>query len=120
MARSNGHCMTMGTASTMAVLSEVLGMQLPGGAALPANDSRRRTLAHLVGRRIVEMVATDERMSTVVTRASFENAIRVNAALGGSTNAVVHLLALAGRLGVPLALDDFDKLASRTCRRSST
>jgi dihydroxy-acid dehydratase len=112
MARSNGHCMTMGTASTMAVLAEVLGMQLPGGAALPANDSRRRTLAHHVGRRIVEMVGTDERMSSIVTRTSFENAIRVNAALGGSTNAVVHLLALAGRLGVPLALNDFDKLAA--------
>jgi dihydroxy-acid dehydratase len=112
MARSNGHCMTMGTASTMAVLGEVLGMQLPGGAALPANDSRRRTLAHLAGRRIVEMVEEGLTMSSVVTRTSFENAIRVNAALGGSTNAVVHLLALAGRLGVPLALDDFDKLAA--------
>jgi dihydroxy-acid dehydratase len=111
MARSNGHCMTMGTASTMALVSEVLGMQLPGGAELPANDSRRRTLAHLTGRRIVEMVRAGLPMSAVVTRTSFENAIRVNAALGGSTNAVVHLLALAGRLGVPLALDDFDKLA---------
>jgi dihydroxy-acid dehydratase len=110
MARSNGHCMTMGTASTMAVLSEVLGLQLPDSAALPANDARRRTLAHLAGRRIVEMATEDERMSGIVTRTSFENAVRVNAALGGSTNAVVHLLALAGRLGVPLALDDFDKL----------
>jgi dihydroxy-acid dehydratase len=111
MARSNGHCMTMGTASTMAILSEVLGLQLPGGAELPANDSRRRTLAHLAGRRIVEMVAEQQTLSTVVTRAAFENAIKVNAALGGSTNAVVHLLALAGRLQIPLALDDFDKLA---------
>jgi dihydroxy-acid dehydratase len=110
MARSNGHCMTMGTASTMAVLSEVLGLQLPDSAALPANDARRRTLAHLAGRRIVEMASADERMSGIVTRTSFENAVRVNAALGGSTNAVVHLLALAGRLGVPLELDDFDKL----------
>jgi dihydroxy-acid dehydratase len=111
MARSRGHCMTMGTASTMAVLSEVLGLQLPGSAELPADDARRRTLAHLAGRRVVDMVAEGLTMSSVVTRASFENAIRVNAALGGSTNAVVHLLALAGRLGVPLVLDDFDKLA---------
>lgn len=110
MARSNGHCMTMGTASTMACLSEVLGLQLPGGAELPANDARRRTLAHLVGRRIVAMVEEDLRPSRFVTRQSFENAIRLNAALGGSTNAVVHLLALAGRLGVPLTLDDFDTL----------
>ena len=111
MARSNGHCMTMGTASTMACLSEVLGVQLPGSAALPANDSRRRTLAHLAGRRIVEMVGEGMTMSSVVTRASFVNAIRFNAALGGSTNAVVHLLALAGRLGVPLGLEEFDSLA---------
>ncbi|SHF54829.1 dihydroxyacid dehydratase [Jatrophihabitans endophyticus] len=112
MARSRGHCMTMGTASTMAVLGEVLGMQLPGGADLPADDARRRTLAHLAGRRIVAMVAEQLTMSRVVTRASFENAIRVNAALGGSTNAVVHLLAIAGRLGVSLTLDDFDALAA--------
>ena len=111
MSRSNGHCMTMGTASTMACLGEVMGIQLPGSAALPANDSRRKTLAHLVGRRIVEMVGEDLRMSKVVVRTSFENAIRANAALGGSTNAVVHLLALAGRLGVPLDLADFDRLA---------
>lgn len=111
MARSNGHCMTMGTASTMACLAEVLGIQLPGSAALPADDSRRKTLAHLVGRRIVEMVDEDLRISQVLVRASFENAVRANAALGGSTNAVVHLLALAGRLGVRLGLDDFDRLA---------
>ena len=111
MARSNGHCMTMGTASTMAILAEVLGMQLPGSAALPANDSRRKTLAHLAGRRIVEMVGEDLRPSTVLTRNAFENAVRANAAIGGSTNAVVHLLALAGRVGVPLDLDDFDALA---------
>lgn len=110
MARSNGHCMTMGTASTMACLTEVLGMQLPGAAALPAVDSRRRTLAHLTGRRIVAMVAEGLTPSRLLTRASFENAIRVNAALGGSTNAVLHLLALAGRVEVPLRLDDFDRL----------
>ena len=111
MARSNGHCMTMGTASTMAILSEVLGMQLPGSAALPANDSRRKTLAHLAGRRIVAMVEEGLRPSAVLTRTAFENAVRMNAAIGGSTNAVVHLLALAGRVGVPLTLDDFDSLA---------
>ena len=111
MARSNGHCMTMGTASTMACLTEALGMQLPGGATWPANDSRRKTMAHLAGRRIVEMVAEDLRPSRILTRTSFENAVRVNAAIGGSTNAVVHLLALAGRVGVPFSLDDFDALA---------
>ena len=110
MARSNGHCMTMGTASTMACLTEILGIQLPDSAALPANDSRRRTLAHLAGRRIVEMVGENLTMSSVITRRSFENAVRANAAIGGSTNAVVHLLAIAGRLGIPLELDDFDKL----------
>ena len=112
MARSSGHCMTMGTASTMACLTEILGMQLPESATLPADDSRRRTLAHLVGRRIVAMVHEDQRMSQVVTRSSFFNAIKANAALGGSTNAVVHLLALAGRLGIPLSLDDFDSIAA--------
>ncbi|QKW17769.1 dihydroxy-acid dehydratase [Kitasatospora sp. NA04385] len=110
MARSSGHCMTMGTASTMACLAEVLGMQLPGSAELPAADSRRRTLAHRAGRRIVEMVHEGLAPSRVLTRASFENAVRANAALGGSTNAVLHLLALAGRVGVPLELDDFDAL----------
>ena len=111
MARSNGHCMTMGTASTMACLTEVMGMMLPGAATWPANDSRRKLLAHETGRRIVDMVGAGQTMSGVLSRASLENAIRANAALGGSTNAVVHLLALAGRLGLPLALDDFDKLA---------
>lgn len=110
MARSRGHCMTMGTASTMALLTEVLGLQLPGSAELPADDARRRTQAHLAGRRIVEMVAEDLTPSKVLTREAFENAIRVNAAIGGSTNAVVHLLAIAGRVGVPLHLDDFDAL----------
>ncbi len=110
MARSRGHCMTMGTASTMALLTEILGMQLPGSAELPADDARRRTLAHLAGRRIVEMVAEELTPSVILTRRAFENAVRLNAAIGGSTNAVVHLLALAGRLGIPLTLADFDSL----------
>ena len=109
--RSNGHCMTMGTASTMASMAEALGIAPTGNAAIPAVDSRRYALAQLSGRRIVEMVREDLRMSKILTRAAFENAIRVNAAIGGSTNAVVHLLAIAGRIGVPLELDDFDKLA---------
>ena len=111
MSRSRGHCMTMGTASTMALLTEVLGMQMPGTAELPADDARRRTAAHLAGRRIVEMVQDDLRPSAVLTRQAFENAVRVNAAIGGSTNAVVHLLALARRVDVPLDLEDFDTLA---------
>lgn len=111
MARSNGHCMTMGTASTMALLTEALGLQLPGSASLPANDSRRKLLAHLAGRRIVEMVREDLRPSAILTKTAFEDAIRVNAAIGGSTNAVVHLLAMAGRVGVDLDLDEFDELA---------
>ena len=110
--RSIGHCMTMGTASTMASMAEALGMQLPGAAAIPAADARRNTWAHLTGRRIVEMVRSNQRIADVLTRKAFENAIRVNAAIGGSTNAVVHLLALAGRVGVPLELDDFDRLAA--------
>ena len=110
MSRSPGHCMTMGTASTMASMVEALGLSLPGNAAIPAVDSRRSVLAHLAGRRIVEMVGEDLRISRILTREAFENAIRVNAALGGSTNAVIHLLAMAGRVGVPLALDDWDRL----------
>jgi dihydroxy-acid dehydratase len=112
MSRSRGHCNTMGTASTMACLAEALGMQLSGGAAIPAVDARRYALAQASGRRAVELVREDLRPSAVLTREAFENAIRVNAALGGSTNAVVHLLALAGRVGVPLDLDDFDRLAA--------
>ncbi|MEN3537404.1 IlvD/Edd family dehydratase [Microbispora sp. ZYX-F-249] len=112
MSRSRGHCMTMGTASTMACVTEALGVQLPGAAAVPAVDSRRYALAHAAGRRIVAMVEEDQRLSTVLTREAFENAIRVNAAIGGSTNAVVHLLAIAGRLGVPLSLEDFDTLTA--------
>ena len=109
MARSAGHCMTMGTASTMAVMVESLGMGMPGNAAIPAVDSRRGVLAQLAGRRIVEMVREDLVMSKILTRQAFENAIRANAAVGGSTNAVIHLLALAGRVGVPLDLDDWDR-----------
>ncbi|MDJ0609515.1 MAG: IlvD/Edd family dehydratase [Kiloniellales bacterium] len=110
MSRSVGHCMTMGTASTMASMVESLGMGLPSNAAIPAADSRRNALAHMAGRRIVEMVRENMTMSKVLTREAFENAIRTNGAIGGSTNAVVHLLALAGRLGVDLALDDWDRL----------
>ena len=108
--RSAGHCMTMGTASTMASMVESLGMGLPTNAAIPAVDSRRKVLCRLVGRRIVEMVREDLRMSKIVTREALENAIMVNGAIGGSTNAVVHLLAIAGRLGVKLTLDDWDRL----------
>ena len=111
MARSCGHCMTMGTASTMACLAETLGMQLPGSAAWPAADSRRHLTAQLAGQRIVTLAREGVRPSQIMTRTAFENAIRLNAAIGGSTNAVIHLLALAGRLGVPLRLDDFDELA---------
>ena len=112
MSRSKGHCMTMGTASTMASMVEALGMSLPGNAAIPAVDARRNTLAQLTGRRIVQMVKEDLRMSRILTREAFENAIRANAAIGGSTNAVIHLLALAGRMGVPLCLNDFDRLGN--------
>jgi dihydroxy-acid dehydratase len=110
MARSPGHCMTMGTAATMACLTEVMGMQMPGSSTLPAVDSRRRSAAWLAGRRIVEMVFEDLKPSDVMTRDAFENAVVVNAALGGSTNAILHLLAIAGRLRVRLDLDDFDRL----------
>jgi L-arabonate dehydrase len=110
MSRSPGHCMTMGTASTMASMVEALGLSLPGNAAIPAVDSRRSVLAHLAGRRIVEMVVEDLRISRILTRDAFENAILVNAALGGSTNAVIHHLAIAGRVGVSFSLDDWDRL----------
>ena len=113
MARSCGHCMTMGTASTMACLAEALGMQLPGSAAWPGADSRRIRTAQQAGQRIVELATSELRPSRILTRQAFENAIVVNAAIGGSTNAVIHLLAIAGRLGVPLSLDDFDVLARR-------
>jgi len=112
MHRSKGHCMTMGTASTMASMVEALGMSLPGNAAIPAVDARRNTLAQMTGRRIVQMVHEDLRISRILTREAFENAIRANAAIGGSTNAVIHLIAIAGRIGVPLCLEDFDRLGS--------
>jgi L-arabonate dehydrase len=110
MNRSAGHCMTMGTASSMASIVEALGVGLPQNAAIPAVDARRRTLARFCGRRIVEMVHEDLRLSHILTRHAFENAIRTLAAIGGSTNAVIHLLAIAGRCGVELSLDDFDTL----------
>ena len=112
MHRSHGHCMTMGTASTMASMVEALGIGLPGNAAYPAVDGRRNVLARNAGRRIVEMVHEDQFISKVLTREAFENAIRTLAAIGGSTNAVIHLIAIAGRLGVKLTVDDFDRLAS--------
>jgi L-arabonate dehydrase len=112
MHRSKGSCMTMGTASTMASMVEALGMSLPENAAIPAADTRRNRLAQLTGRRIVEMVKQDLRMSKILTRTAFENAIRTNAAIGGSTNAVIHLLAVAGRIGVDLKLEDWDRLGS--------
>ncbi|MAF15922.1 MAG: dihydroxy-acid dehydratase [Marinomonas sp.] len=110
MSRSPGSCNTMGTASSMASMAEALGMALSGNAAIPAVDSRRRVMAHLTGRRIVDMVKDDLKPSDILTRQAFENAIRVNGAIGGSTNAVIHLLAIAGRVGIDLTLDDWDKL----------
>ncbi len=112
MHRSHGHCMTMGTASTMASMVEALGIGLPGNAAYPAVDGRRNVIAREAGRRIVQMVKDDVKLSQILTRQAFENAIRTLAAIGGSTNAVIHLIAIAGRVGVPLTIDDFDKLAS--------
>ena len=111
MARTPGHCAVMGTASTMATMVEALGLSLPQNAAIPAADVRRKVLAQHSGRRIVEMVSEDLKMSKVLTRPAFENAIRVNAATGGSTNFVIHLTAIAGRLGVDLKLDDFDEFS---------
>jgi dihydroxy-acid dehydratase len=108
LSRSAGSCMTMGTASTMACMVESLGLSLPGNAAIPAVDARRGQLAHETGRRIVAMVQEDLRMSQILTRKAFQNAIRANAAIGGSTNAVIHLIAIAGRIGVPLTLEDWD------------
>jgi L-arabonate dehydrase len=112
MHRSHGHCMTMGTASTMASMVEALGIGLPGNAAYPAVDGRRNVLARNAGRRIVEMVHTDQTISKVLTIEAFENAIRTLAAIGGSTNAVIHLIAIAGRLGIQLTIEDFDRIAS--------
>jgi len=113
MTRSAGHCNPMGTASTMAVMAEALGMTLSQSAAIPAPDTRRKQLAHLTGRRIVEMVWEDLRPSMVLTREAFENAIKVLSAVGGSSNAVLHLLAIAGRVGVDLTLDDIDRIGSQ-------
>ena len=112
MHRSHGHCMTMGTASTMASMVEALGIGLPGNAAYPAVDGRRNVLARMAGRRAVEMVHEDLTLSKILTRQAFENAIKTLAAIGGSTNAVIHLIAMAGRIGIKLELDDFDRLAS--------
>src|SRR3954449_1230406 len=108
--RSAGSCMTMGTASTMASMVEALGIGMPDNAAIPAVDSRRAVLAQLAGRRIVKLVNEDVRMSQILTKRAFENAIRINGAIGGSTNAVIHLIAIAQRLGVDLSLDDWDRL----------
>jgi L-arabonate dehydrase len=113
MHRSKGNCMTMGTASTMASMVEALGMSLPENAAIPAPDTRRNRLAQMTGRRIVDMVKEDMTMSKILTRQAFENAIRTNAAIGGSTNAVIHLLAIAGRIGIDLKLGDFDELGKQ-------
>jgi dihydroxy-acid dehydratase len=111
MSRSSGTCMTMGTASTIAGIAETLGLALPFNGTIPAVDSRRRRLAHESGRAIVRLVNQDVRLSAILTRPTLENAIRVHAAIGGSTNAIVHLLAIAGRLGLPLELEDFDRLS---------
>lgn len=109
MSRSAGHCMTMGTASTMACMVEALGVALPGNAAIPAVDSRRYAQAHLSGNRIVEMVREDLRLSSVLVRDAFKNAVRTAGAIGGSTNALIHLLAIAGRIGTEHTLDDWDQ-----------
>jgi dihydroxy-acid dehydratase len=114
MSRSAGTCNTMGTASTMACMAEALGTSLPHNAAIPAVDSRRYVLAHMSGMRIVDMVWEDLKLSKILTREAFENAIRVNAAVGGSTNAAIHLKAIAGRIGVPLVLDDWTTVGKGT------
>ncbi len=110
MSRSSGTCNTMGTASTMASMAEALGMALSGNATIPGVDARRRVMAQITGRRIVQMVKDDLKPSDIMTKQAFENAIRVNGAIGGSTNALIHLLAIAGRVGVDLTLDDWDRL----------
>ena len=113
MSRSIGHCMTMGTASTMACMVESLGLTLSGASAIPAADSRKKVLAQLSGRRIVEMVKEDLTIDKILTREAFENAIKVNAAVGGSSNFIIHLTAIAGRIGVDLKLEDFDTIGSK-------
>jgi dihydroxy-acid dehydratase len=112
MCRSNGHCAVMGTASSMACMVEALGLSLPENAAIPAADANRKVLAQLSGVRIVDMVKEDLKLSDILTRKAFENAIKVNAAIGGSTNFVIHLLAIAGRIGIDLKIDDFDPLSA--------
>lgn len=112
MSRSAGHCMTMGTASSLACMTEAMGLTLPGAASIPAVDARKKVMAHLSGNRIVEMVREDLRLSKVLTRKSFENAIKVSTFVGGSTNLIIHLQAIAGRLGIPLELEDLDRLGS--------
>lgn len=111
MCRSQGHCAVMGTASTMACMVESLGLSLPGNAAIPASDSRRKVMAHMTGMRIVQMVREQLTLSTILNRKAFENAIITNTAIGGSTNFVIHLLAIAGRIGVDLSLDEFNRIA---------
>jgi len=113
MSRSVGHCAPMGTASTMAAMVEALGLALPDNATIPAADSRRKVLAHLAGIRIVEMVKEDLRMDKIITRKAIENSIMVNAAIGGSTNYILHLTAIAKRMGVPISLTDFDEFSSK-------
>ena len=112
MCRSHGHCAVMGTASSMACMVEALGLSLPENAAIPAADANRKVLAQLSGRRIVDMVREDLKLSDILTRKAFENAIKVNAAIGGSTNFAIHLLAIAGRIGIDLTLDEFDNLSA--------
>src|ERR671935_1853430 len=114
MSRSAGHCMVMGTASTMASMAEALGMTLPGNAAIPAPDSRRLQMAELSGRHAVRLARSGPRPSEIMTEAAFDNAVRVLAAIGGSTNAVIHLVAIAGRLGIELPLERFDRIARET------
>ena len=111
MARTQGHCAVMGTASTMAVMVEALGLSLPNNASIPAADARRKVISQMSGRRIVDMVKEDLTLSKILTREAFENAIMINAAIGGSTNFVIHLLAIAGRIGVELDIKDFDKFS---------
>lgn len=113
MSRSIGHCMTMGTASTMACMVESLGLTLSGASAIPAADSRKKVMAQFSGRRIVEMVKEDLTIDKILTKEAFENAIKVNAAVGGSSNFIIHLAAIAGRIGVALKLDDFDTIGSK-------
>src|SRR4051812_20788411 len=114
IARSPGHCMTMGTASTMTAIAETLGLTLPGGSSIPAVHSSHSRLATDTGRRIVEIVWEDLRPREILTAAAFDNAVTVDMAIGGSTNAIIHLIAMAGRAGVKLSLETFDQISQRT------